>query len=172
MHNIAVSLIGVAVTDVRHGLTTSGIPIARFRMVSQPRRYDAATSQFVDLDPSFLTVVAWRSTADHIASSIHRGDPVVVVGRMRVREYEVDGTTRVTVEVDAQSVGHDLSRGTARFVRPPRPAVDGGPESQRDGRADVRPLHNVAGREPEDRPAAAAATGVAFVGADPDPQAA
>ena len=125
MHAIAVSIIGVAVTDVRHGITASGVPIARFRMVSQPRRYDSNLGNFVDMEASYLTVVSWRNTADNIAASIHKGDPVVVVGKLRVREFESDGHTRIAVEVDAQSVGHDLSRGCTRFTRALRP-VDGG----------------------------------------------
>lgn len=125
MHAIAVSIIGVAVTDVRHGLTASGVPIARFRMVSQPRRYDSNLGSFVDMEASYVTVVSWRNTADNIAASIHKGDPVVVVGKLRVREFESDGHTRIAVEVDAQSVGHDLSRGFTRFTRALRP-VDGG----------------------------------------------
>lgn len=125
MHAIAVSIIGVAVTDVRHGITTSGVPIARFRMVSQPRRYDSNLGSFVDMEASYVTVVSWRNTADNIAASIHKGDPVVVVGKLRVREFESDGRTRIAVEVDAQSVGHDLSRGSSRFSRALRP-VEGG----------------------------------------------
>ena len=125
MHTIATSIIGVAVTDVRHSVTQSGLSLARFRMVSQPRRFDSTQGQFVDLDASFVTVFAWRAMADNIVASIHKGDPVVVVGRLRVREW-VDGESpRVTVEVDAQSIGHDLSRGCARFSKSLRAAGAG-----------------------------------------------
>jgi single-strand DNA-binding protein len=121
MHAITTSIIGTAVTDVRHIITQSGLSMAKFRMVSQPRRFDSTAGTFVDQEPSFLTVFAWRAMADHVVSSIHKGDPVVVVGRMRVREWVDDGRSRVTVEVDAQSIGHDLARGVARFSRTPRP---------------------------------------------------
>jgi hypothetical protein len=36
---------------------------------------------------------------------------------MRQREYEQDGHTHKVIEVDAELVGHDLTRGTASFVR-------------------------------------------------------
>lgn len=121
MHAITTSIIGNAVTDVRHIITQSGLSMAKFRLVSQPRRFDSVAGTFVDQEPSFVTVFAWRAMADHVVSSIHKGDPVVVVGRMRVREWVDDGRARVTVEVDAQSIGHDLSRGVARFSRTPRP---------------------------------------------------
>ncbi len=130
MHVITTSMIGTAVSDVRLSVTQSGLSMARFRMVSQPRRYDSNAGAFVDQDPSFVTVFAWRGMAEHVAASIHKGDPVVVVGRLRVREWSDEGRTRVTVEVDAQSVGHDLSRGTARFQRTPRPASVAGPPTE------------------------------------------
>ena len=117
MHVITTSMIGTAVTDVRHTTTQSGLSMARFRMVSQPRRFDSTAGTFVDQEPSFVTVFAWRALADHVAASIRKGESVVVVGRLRVREWSDDGRPRVTVEVDAQAVGHDLSRGTARFAR-------------------------------------------------------
>jgi single-stranded DNA-binding protein len=43
---------------------------------------------------------------------------VLVRGRLRVREYEgKEGASRIAVEVEASSVGHDLSRGVAHFSR-------------------------------------------------------
>lgn len=123
MHTISTSIIGIAVTDVRHTVTQSGLSLARFRLVSQPRRFDSSVGAFVDQDASFVTVFAWRAMADNVVSSIHKGDPVVVVGRLRVREWEDEHGPRVTVEVDAQSIGHDLARGSARFSRTPRPGA-------------------------------------------------
>lgn len=121
MHVISTSIIGIAVTDVRVSITSAGLPQARFRMVSQPRKYEASAGAYVDLDPSFLSVLAWRSLAEHVADSVVKGDPLVVVGKLRVREWEQDGRTRIAVEVDAQAVGHDLARGVSRFTRARRP---------------------------------------------------
>jgi single-strand DNA-binding protein len=43
---------------------------------------------------------------------------VLIKGRLSIRPYEdKDGNARLAVEVDASSVGHDLSRGVARFQR-------------------------------------------------------
>jgi single-strand DNA-binding protein len=123
MHVITTSMIGTAVSDVRLSVTQSGLSMARFRMVSQPRRFDASVGGFVDQDPSFVTVFAWRGMAEHVAASVHKGDPVVVIGRLRVREWTDEGRTRVTVEVDAQSVGHDLSRTQPRPQPWPDPRI-------------------------------------------------
>ncbi len=125
MHEITASAIGTVVTDVRHTITPAGISVARFRMVSQPRRFDSVAGSFIDLEASFLSVSAWRAMAEHVALSIRKGDPILVIGRLRVREWEQDGRTRTSVEIDARSVGHDLARGSSRFARRVRPASDG-----------------------------------------------
>ena len=117
MHQMNVSVIGVAVTEVKTGTTEAGHPMARFRMVCRPRKFDAVTGTVTEFDPSFVTVQCWRQLAEHVAASVRKGDPVVVMGRLRVREWEQDGRTRVSVEIDAQSVGHDLCRGSTQFQR-------------------------------------------------------
>ncbi len=46
------------------------------------------------------------------------GDPVVVVGRLYTRDWaDGEGNNRTSYEVEAVAVGHDLSRGKARFLR-------------------------------------------------------
>ena len=45
------------------------------------------------------------------------------MGRLRIRSYnDAEGKTRSMVEIEANSVGHDLTRGTAHFSRAYRPA--------------------------------------------------
>jgi single-strand DNA-binding protein len=62
-------------------------------------------------------VSCWRTLADHVVASVHKGDPVVVAGRLRVREW-TDGDRQGThVDIEARSVGHDLSHGVTRFER-------------------------------------------------------
>ncbi|GAB3943948.1 hypothetical protein GCM10027614_33350 [Micromonospora vulcania] len=46
------------------------------------------------------------------------GDPVVVCGRLYTRDWTDDaGNHRTLYELEAVAVGHDLSRGRARFLR-------------------------------------------------------
>jgi single-strand DNA-binding protein len=82
-----------------------------------PRRHDRASDSFVDLETSFVTVVCFRSLADNVLTSIGKGDPVVVCGRLRVLERERDGRSSLTVQVDALAIGHDLNRGMTTFTR-------------------------------------------------------
>ena len=110
-----VTLVGNVVTDVTLRQTTAG-PVAGFRLAATNGYLDRRTSQWVERT-TYLDVSAWRSLGEHVAGSVHKGQPVVVVGRLRQRDYEKDGQTRRVVEIDAELVGHDLTRGTASFVR-------------------------------------------------------
>jgi single-strand DNA-binding protein len=83
---------------------------------------DRSTGEWADGHTSYVTVICWRKLADNVATCLRKGDPVMVKGRLSVRPYEdKDGVPRTAVEVDASSVGHDLSRGVAQFqrTRPP-----------------------------------------------------
>ncbi len=121
MHEAHISVVGTAATEVASSVTAGGATVARFRLVCQPRRFDRARSEWVDTDPSFYTVVAWRALAESVAQSISKGDPVTVNGRLRVREWTGDdGRHGVSVEIDANSVGHDLARGVSVFERSAR----------------------------------------------------
>jgi len=117
MHDITCTVVGNAVTDVRSVITRTGHHVASFRIASTLRRFDREAGRWQDVETTYLTVSCWRTLADHVVQSVHKGDPVVVTGRLRVREWS-DGDRRgLTVDVDAKAVGHDLARGISRFER-------------------------------------------------------
>jgi len=129
VNEIPVTLIGNVVTDVSGTTTPSGAEVAWFRLASTPRRYDRATGRWIDGDTSYVRVSCWRLLARNVVASLSKGDPVVVTGRLRVREWVKDDRRGIAVEIDASAVGHDLARGISRFVRPARPvALPVGPE--------------------------------------------
>ncbi|MEU0931749.1 MULTISPECIES: single-stranded DNA-binding protein [unclassified Embleya] len=117
-----VTVIGNAASDVRIQVTQSGVPLARFRMAVSPRRFDRESGTWVSGDASFYSVVCFRGLAENVTSSIDKGDPLVVTGRLRVREWEREGKWWTVTEIDASSVGHDLARGIAEFRRVGRSA--------------------------------------------------
>ncbi|WP_436775694.1 single-stranded DNA-binding protein [Yinghuangia sp. YIM S09857] len=143
MNDTYVTLIGNVVSEVRTSLTNTGVPMARFRLGVSPRRFDRDANQWVSRDSSFYTVVAWRRLAEHTMSSVEKGDPVVVAGRLSIREWQRDERWYTSVEVEAYSLGHDLTRGTSHFTRAPRRERDAG--------------HTPGGRTESDSPRARAA---------------
>jgi single-strand DNA-binding protein len=113
-----ISLSGYVATQPFFRETRTGIPSLTMRVAWTPRRLDRVTGEWVDADTSFLSVACYRKLAENGATCLRKGDPVVVRGRVSVRNYEdKNGLQRTTVEVDATSVGHDLSRGVAQFQR-------------------------------------------------------
>ncbi|MFJ5235101.1 single-stranded DNA-binding protein [Kitasatospora sp. NPDC088391] len=117
MDEALVTMVGNAASDVMYRETAGGVSVANFRLAAKERRYDRERGDWSDGETTWVTVVAWRRLAVNLVGSINKGDPVVVNGRLRVREWGEEGARRVEVEVEARSVGHDLSRGTTTFRR-------------------------------------------------------
>ncbi|MEU0399418.1 single-stranded DNA-binding protein [Streptomyces sp. NPDC006197] len=119
MNDTTVTLVGNVATAVEYRDTVAG-GVARFRFAVTARRWDRERGLWSDGNTSFYTVSAWRSLGANLAASVSVGEPLVVHGRLKVREEERDGQRKTFVDVDAVAVGHDLSRGTAAFRRSAR----------------------------------------------------
>ncbi|MFJ7626131.1 single-stranded DNA-binding protein [Streptomyces sp. NPDC097595] len=116
MNETLVTLVGNAATAVEFRETASGA-MARFRFAVTPRRWDRVKEVWADGHTSFYTVWAWRTLAANLTGSVAVGEPLVVHGRLKVREEELEGQRRTFVDIEAVAVGHDLTRGTAAFRR-------------------------------------------------------
>lgn len=114
-----ITVVGKVVTDITPRMTPGGIKVANFRLATQERNYDKTQDLWVDGDRMYLSISCWRHLADHVADSLHKGDQVVVHGRMKLREYTTEGGERRTnVEVDAKAIGPDLALHTVTVNRP------------------------------------------------------
>ncbi|MET4922876.1 single-stranded DNA-binding protein [Streptomyces sp. PSRA5] len=116
MNDTVVTLVGNAATGVEYRETSTG-GVARFRFAVTPRRWDRRNSAWTDGSTSFYTVCAWRNLGANLTASVNVGDPLVVHGRLRVRDEANDGQRRTFVDIDAVSIGHDLTWGTSAFKR-------------------------------------------------------
>ncbi len=119
MYSTRIPIIGTALTQPeKRVIEKTGAVVASFRIVSNERRYDKATDQWVDSGMLRIRVSCWRRLAEHVVKSINVGDPIFVFGRIYTREWKTDqGELRVGYEVDAETVGHDLSRGVTAFTK-------------------------------------------------------
>lgn len=90
-----------------------------FRILSNRRKRDPQTGEWVPAGEYGMNVVCWRRLARGVAQSVHKGDPVLVIGRVTERQYVGgDGEPRWHTELTADFVGPDLSYGIAgRFTR-------------------------------------------------------
>ncbi|MFE4590139.1 single-stranded DNA-binding protein [Streptomyces laurentii] len=133
MNETTVTLVGNVATNVEYRDTVTG-GMARFRFAVTARRWDRERAAWADGPTSFYTVSAWRTLAVNLAASVSVGEPLVVHGRLRIREEEHDGRRKTFVDVDATAVGHDLTRGTAAFRRAVRTEAAGAaPPDERKG---------------------------------------
>ncbi|MFC7493907.1 MULTISPECIES: single-stranded DNA-binding protein [unclassified Nocardioides] len=99
----------------------AGVPVASFRLACTPRKFNRRTETWSDGQTQWYTVNVWRGLAENCASSLRRGDPVIVHGRLETRTYvNSDRVEVLAFEIDAVHVGHDLSRGTSQFTRAQR----------------------------------------------------
>jgi single-strand DNA-binding protein len=114
---------GNLVADPRQQVAASGLKITKFRIASNGRRFDQTSREYVDSDPCFMNVTCWRHLGDNVMRSLRKGDTVLVYGRLRFSEYDDTtngGGRRQAYEIDANSVGPDLSRYVTDLVRPSR----------------------------------------------------
>ncbi|MEU9045549.1 MULTISPECIES: single-stranded DNA-binding protein [unclassified Kitasatospora] len=115
MNESHVTVLGNVATEVTYGESAGGVPTASFRLGCTERRYDRQRECWVDGETQWVTVTAWRALAVNLIGSLAKGDPVLVSGRLRVREWREGEARRSRAEIDARSVGHDLTRGTSAF---------------------------------------------------------
>lgn len=111
-------------SDVEHRVVTDQATVATFRMACTPRVLRAG--EWTDAPTTWLTVQCWRTLADNVSNALHKGEPVIVTGRLRTQSWTTeDGELRERSILEATSVGHDLTRGISNFVKNIRyPAVE------------------------------------------------
>lgn len=112
-----ITLTGLVATQPRHIVTSEGLTITSFRLASNQRRFDRTQNAWVDGDTNWYTITAFRQLGTHVASSVEKGQRVIVTGRVRIRDWESGEKSGTTIEIDAEAIGHDLSWGRATFTR-------------------------------------------------------
>lgn len=112
-----ITLTGLVATNPRHIVTSEGLTITSFRLASNQRRFDRGQNAWIDGDTNWYTITAFRQLGTHVASSLEKGQRVIVTGRVRIRDWETDEKSGTSVEIDAEAIGHDLTWGRATFTR-------------------------------------------------------
>lgn len=123
LNDAQVVVSGYVATEPTFKKLDNGKSVTKLRVAYTERKRDRSTGEWSDGHTTFVTVQCWRTLADNVAMCIRKGEPVLVRGRLQVREWETTaGEKRRDIEVDATSLGHDLTRGVAHFSRTRRPA--------------------------------------------------
>jgi single stranded DNA-binding protein len=123
-----ITVIGNVANSPSRNRTQNGA-VTNFRMAATERRYDSATGDFIDGSTFWVDVECWGDLGGNVSHSVSKGDPVVVVGRIRTHEWESENSRRSRPQIRAEAVGPNLARGIADFKRPTRSTPAESPES-------------------------------------------
>ena len=69
------------------------------------------------------SISTFRHLAHNVVASIRKGEHVLITGRLRVRDWENADRNGTSVEIEADSIGHDLTWCTTSYVRSAPPST-------------------------------------------------
>ena len=119
-----ITIRGFVATEITSSTTPGGVATASFRVGCTARRFDRASKTWGDGHTNWFTVQGYRALAGTLGCSIRKGQPVIVVGRLKIHTWEKEGRVYHSTIIDAEAVGHDLTFGSANFIRTAsRPAL-------------------------------------------------
>ena len=131
-----VTLVGYVAQEPSIRTTKTGKTVTDLRVGITPRYRDQVTGEWHDAESSYFTVSCWDRLAQHVRASMHKGEPVLVRGKFKTNTYEdKDGLPRTDTRITADTVGHDLSRGIANYIkhRSKQPPAEGDPAADQTG---------------------------------------
>lgn len=112
-----ITVAGLVATTPRHLITSDGLPITSFRLACSYRKFDRIEGKWVDGETNWYTVTSFKTLAINTASSINKGDRIMVTGNLRIRDWDNGERSGTSVELEATAMGHDVSWGTSTFTR-------------------------------------------------------
>ena len=97
-----ITLMGRLVADPEMRTTPSGVPVTTLRLACDR---DFKNKQTGEKETDFISVVAWRQTAEFVSRCFTKGRMAVVEGRLQIRPYtDRDGNKRTAAEVVAEHI--------------------------------------------------------------------
>lgn len=107
----------VAVSDPQLNFSGEGKPWAKVRAVAKDRRRTADGS-WEDGETCFIDVLVSGKAAENVVESVVKGDPIVVSGRLILREWETnEGRKMSAYSIRADEIGISLKFQPARSSR-------------------------------------------------------
>lgn len=104
---------GVISLDLK--FSQKGSAWLKIRGIAKDRVRDA-NGTWGDGDPLFIDIIV-NQGSEHLCESVVKGDTVIVTGKLKQREYEIDGQKRVDIQIHADSVGVSTRWAPARTQR-------------------------------------------------------
>lgn len=87
--------------------TPQGVAVASFGVAFTPRVKQG--NDWVDGDPTWFNVSAWRGLGENVAEGVRKGDRVTVTGTVQLRKYQrQDGGEGQSLDLNADDVALSL----------------------------------------------------------------
>ncbi len=80
----------------------SGNAVCNLR-IAHNERFKGSDGEWADR-PQYFDVTVWSGLGEYLAKNLTQGEKVVVSGRLKWREFEVDAKKRQAVDITADSV--------------------------------------------------------------------
>lgn len=114
-------IVGNLTADPELRFSPSGAAVANFTVASTPRTFDKQANDWKEGETLFMRCSVWREAAEHVSESLHRGDRVIVSGRLVSRSWQTDaGENRSVMEMQVDEVGPSLRYATANVTKAQR----------------------------------------------------
>ncbi len=111
-----VTMIGNLTEDPELRFTGGGAAVCKIRFASN-RKFKTRDGQDQE-ETTFMDANCWRDMAENVAESLHKGDRVIVIGRLRKRSYEnKDNQTVWVTEIEADEIAPSLRWARASVQR-------------------------------------------------------
>ncbi|MDO5635317.1 MAG: single-stranded DNA-binding protein [Micrococcus sp.] len=114
-----ITIRGRVANDPVQRRTEKGLPITAFRLASTQRRFDRQTQQWVDAHTNWYSVSTFATLAENTAQCLKRGNPVIITGRLRIRDWSTEERSGRSVDIVADAIGLDLNLGVCAFQKNP-----------------------------------------------------
>lgn len=109
-----ITVVGNLVKDPEEKDFGSNKNVTKIRVACTDRIPDG-DGGWKDGDTAFYNVSAWRNLGKHVASTLKKGDKVIVQGRMKYSEFKKqDGSNAHSYEIEATDLGIALTSKTAK----------------------------------------------------------
>lgn len=126
-----VTVIGNLTSDPELRFTPSGVAVVSFTVASTPRLFDRQSGQWKDGKALFMRCSLWRDAAENVADSLHKGNRVVVYGRLVQQSFTArDGSQRQRLEIQAEEVAASLRYTRLTIERNPRRSESAGSDNR------------------------------------------
>ncbi|KAB7743263.1 single-stranded DNA-binding protein [Nostocoides sp. F2B08] len=126
MNENTITVSGNVIAEPEMRQTKGGHPMLTFRVASNHRYFNSRTGQWEEGVTNYYDVVAFRQLALNTGASLHKGYAVYVQGQLRQRRFtRQDGSSGMSCEIEARTVGPDLSFGIAQWMRRPKTTTAG-----------------------------------------------